>query len=135
MVSRRNGDGIMPEIAWHTCPQERILSVHFIVRFEPVPGKEPDFRDELLRVIEPSRAEPGCLAIHVFESLREPHVFAIHSEWADEAAFDLHAQLPHTVRFLEAAKKCLTHPVQGLRMTEIAGGAGAGVAGLVPTSC
>jgi quinol monooxygenase YgiN len=105
------------------------LPVHFIVRFEPLPGKEAEFRGELLRVVAPSRAEPGCLAIRAFESLREPFVFAIHSEWADEAAFDLHAKLPHTVRFLEAAKRYLSHPVQGLRTTEIAGGTGDGAAG------
>ena len=87
------------------------------------------FREELLRVVEPTRAEIGCVAIDVFESLREPFVFAIHSEWADEAAFELHAQLPHTVRFLGAAKELLTHPVQGLRTRQIGGGAGAGAAG------
>jgi len=95
------------------------LSVHFLVRFEPLPGKEIEFREELLRVVEPARAEIGCLGIHVFESLREPFVFAIHSEWADEAAFELHAKLPHTVRFLGAAKELLTHPVEGLRSREI----------------
>ena len=102
------------------------MSVHFFVRFEPLPEKEMEFREELLRIVEPSRAEPGCLALHVFESLREPFVFAIHSEWVNEAAFELHAQLPHTVRFLGAAKELLTHPVQGLRSREIGGGAGAG---------
>jgi quinol monooxygenase YgiN len=102
------------------------MSVHFIVRFEPQQGKEAVFREELLRVLGPSRAETGCLAIHVFESLREPFSFAIHSEWVDEAAFELHAQLPHTIRFLGAAEKLLSHPVQGLRSREIAGGAGAG---------
>jgi quinol monooxygenase YgiN len=69
------------------------------------------------------------VAVHEFESLREPIVFAIHSEWVDEAAFKLHAQLPHTVRFLEAAKALLTHPVQALRTRHIGGGAGAGAAG------
>jgi quinol monooxygenase YgiN len=102
------------------------LSVHFIVRFEPQPGKETEFREEVLRVIEASRGERGCLAIRGFESLREPFTFAIHSEWVDEAAFDLHAQLPHTIRFLRVAKELLTHPVQGLRSHEIGGGTGAG---------
>jgi len=102
------------------------LSFHFIVRFEPLPGKEAAFRDELLRVNEPSRAEIGCLSIDVFESLREPLVFAVHSEWADEASFELHASLPHTLRFLEAAERLLPHPVQGLRLRHIGGGAGAG---------
>ena len=95
------------------------MSVHFLVRFEPLPGKELEFREELLRVIEPTRGEIGCLAIHVFESLRSPSVFAIHSEWVDEAAFELHARLPHTLRFLGAAAELLSHPVQGLRSREI----------------
>lgn len=64
------------------------------------------------------------MGIHIFESLREPFVFAIHSEWVDEAAFDLHATLPHTVR-LAAAETLLTHAVQGLRLRHIGGGAGA----------
>jgi quinol monooxygenase YgiN len=105
------------------------LSVHFIVWFEPLLGKEAAFREELLRVVEPSRAEIGCLSIHVLESLREPFVFAIHSEWADEVALEFHVTLPHTVRFLGTAEELLTHPVQGLRSREIAGGAGAGASG------
>src|SRR5579863_975845 len=92
------------------------LSMHFMVRFEPQPGKQDAFREELLRVNEPSRAEAGCISILVFESVREPFVFAVYSEWVDEAAFELHAQLPHTVRFLRAAEQLLTHPVQGLRL-------------------
>ncbi len=102
------------------------MSFHFIVRFEPLLGKENAFREELLRVNEPSRAETGCLSIEVFESLRPPTVFAVYSEWVDEASFELHATLPHTVRFLAAAETLLSHPVQGLRLRQIGGGAGAG---------
>ena len=104
------------------------MSIHSILRFEPLPGKEAAFREELLRVNGPSRAEPGCLSIHVFESLREPIVFAIHSEWVDEAAFDLHATLPHTVQFIAAAEKLLSHPIKALRARHIGGGAGAAAA-------
>jgi len=89
-----------------------------------MPGKEAAFRDQLLQVNEPSRAEVGCLRIDVFESLREPLVFAVHSEWGDEAAFELHAILPHTMRFLAAAETLLTHPVKGVRLRKIGGGAG-----------
>lgn len=95
------------------------MSVHFFVRFEPLPGNEKAFREELLRVRKPTRAEAGCVAMHTFESLRPPVVFAIHSEWVDEAAFDLHARLPHTVHFLKAAKELTGRPVEGLRAREI----------------
>jgi quinol monooxygenase YgiN len=98
----------------------------FIVRFEPQPGKAGEFRDALLAVVGPTREERGCLKIQVFESIGEPVRFAIHSEWMDEAAFELHARLSHTVQFLAAAKELLTHPVDGLRTRQIAGGAGLG---------
>jgi quinol monooxygenase YgiN len=102
------------------------LSFHFIVHFEPLPGGEAAFREELLRVNEPSRAEVGCLRIDVFESLHEPFVFAVHSEWTDEASFELHATMPHPLQFLAAAKTLLSDEVQGLRLRSIGGGAGAG---------
>lgn len=97
------------------------LSVHSMIRFEPLPGKEKVFREEILRVSELTRAEPDCMRIDVFESLHKPVIFAIHSEWADEASFELHATLPHTVRFLETAAKLLSHPIQGLRLRRISG--------------
>jgi len=100
--------------------------VHFFVRLEPLAGKAEEFRVEVLRVAASTRGETGCSAIRVFESLREPTVFTIHSEWVDEAAFDTHAQLPHTRRFLEASERLLTHAVEGVRTREIGGGAGAG---------
>jgi quinol monooxygenase YgiN len=106
--------------------RKRSLSVHFIVRFEPIAGKEAEFRRELLRVVEASRTEIGCLAIRAFESVREPTLFAIHSEWVDEATFDLHSKLTHTVGFVAAAQELLTHPIEGLRSRSIGGGAGAG---------
>jgi quinol monooxygenase YgiN len=98
------------------------LSFHFIVRFQPLAGMEAAFREELLRVNKPSREESGCLRIDVFESLREPLEFAIHSEWVDEAAFERHATLPHTLRFLDAAAKLVTHSIEGLRLRQIGGG-------------
>jgi quinol monooxygenase YgiN len=101
------------------------LPIHFIARFEPRPGLAAAFREELHRVVEPSRRESGCLTINVFESLGEPSLFAIHSEWVDENAFELHATLPHTMRFVAATETILTHPIAGLRLRHIAGGKGA----------
>jgi quinol monooxygenase YgiN len=94
--------------------------MHFLVRFEPRPGCEEAFRHELIRLAPPTRAEPGCLRLQILESAGDPRTFAIHSEWTSEAAFEQHAALPHTARFLAAAAELLTHPVQGLRLREIA---------------
>jgi quinol monooxygenase YgiN len=100
------------------------VSFHFIVRFQPLPGKEDAFREQVLQVNEPSRQEAGCVRIDVFESISQPAQFAIHSEWVNEAAFELHTTLPHTIRFLEASQSLLSHPVKGLRLNQIGGGPG-----------
>lgn len=95
------------------------MPLYTFVRFDPVPGKEQQLRGELLRVLGPTRAEPGCLRIHLFESTRGPLTFLIHSEWADDAAFDAHAKLPHMTRFVAAVRDLMTNPLQGVRTSRI----------------
>jgi quinol monooxygenase YgiN len=77
------------------------MPFYVFARFEPKPGKELQLRDELTRILNPTRAEPGCLRIHLYESTRGPLTWFIHSEWLDEPAFDAHVELPHTQRFVE----------------------------------
>ena len=95
------------------------MPLYVFVRFEPKPGKELQLRDELMRVVEPSRAEPGCLRIHLYESTRGPLTWFIHSEWIDEPAFDTHVKLPHTVRFAAQVEKLVTHPLRAVRTKQI----------------
>ncbi len=94
---------------------EAHVSFHFIAHFEPIPGKELQLRDQLLRVVGPTRAESGCVKIQLFESLDSPVRFALHSEWVSEAEFVLHEELPHTVDFVAAASALLTHEMRGIR--------------------
>jgi len=76
------------------------MEVDLIARFQARTGQEAAVEAALRAVAVPSRAEAGCLDFHVYRALREPRLFFIHSRWRDEAAFDRHATMPHTVRFL-----------------------------------
>ena len=72
--------------------------------------------EEALRnVVAPTRDEVGCLSIQAFRSAGDPRLFYIHSRWVDEAAFDLHAGLPHTVRFIERVEALIDHPLDVTR--------------------
>ena len=95
------------------------MPLHTFVRFEPVPGKEGLLREELKLLLESTRAELGCIRIHLYEAVRGTLIFYIHSEWVDEAAFDAHPKLPHMTRFLGLAGELVTHPIKGIRTTEI----------------
>lgn len=89
------------------------------VRFDPAPGSERQLRDELVRVVEATRVEPGCLRIHLYQSIRGPLTFFIHSEWVDEAAFDAHSRFPHMTHFLAVVHDLITNPLQGVRTNRI----------------
>jgi len=54
-----------------------------------------------------------------FQSLRDPDEFYIHSRWKDQAAFDHHAALPHTVRFVAEVEPLLDHPFKASLMKQI----------------
>src|SRR6185312_4089904 len=75
--------------------------LYIFARFEALPGKEAELRAELNAALEPTRAEPGCVRVNQYESTRGPVCFFVHSQWIDEAAFEAHVKLPHTVRLIE----------------------------------
>jgi len=73
---------------------------YVFVRLHAREGEEGAVEEALREVTGPSREEVGCLSFHTFRSVRDRRLFYIHSRWVDEAAFQVHAELPHTVRFL-----------------------------------
>ncbi len=91
------------------------MKLFIFARFHAHPGHENAVAEALRAVLGPTREEVGCQSIHVFHSTRDPGVFYIHSCWADEAAFDLHAELPHTMRFIERVGPLLDHPLDVTR--------------------
>jgi quinol monooxygenase YgiN len=95
------------------------MEVFIFARFHARPGSEGGVADALLDVLAPSREEPGCLSIHAFRSTRDPQLFYIHSRWKDEAAFDRHAGLPHTLRFVERVEPLIDHPLDVTRAGQI----------------
>jgi quinol monooxygenase YgiN len=87
------------------------VEMYFFARFHAHAGNEEGVSEALLDVLAPSQEEPGCLSIHAFRSIHDPRLFYIHSRWKDEAAFEIHARLPHTVRFIERVEPLIDHPL------------------------
>lgn len=91
------------------------MELFIFVRFHAHDGQAEAVAAALRDVVPPSRAEPGCLAIAAYRSTRDPRLFYIHSRWADEAAFEAHAELPHTVRFLQRVQPLIDHSLEVTR--------------------
>ena len=87
------------------------MELVIFARFHAQPGNEQAVADAILANLPPTRAEPGCLGIHAYRSVRDPRLYFIHSVWKDVAAFERHADLPHTVRFLARVEPLIDHPL------------------------
>jgi quinol monooxygenase YgiN len=77
------------------------MEVYIFAKFHVREGMEGEAEKALREVVEASREEAGCVEIYGYRGIKDRRVFYIHSEWKDAAAFELHATLPHTARFLE----------------------------------
>jgi quinol monooxygenase YgiN len=85
------------------------MELAIFARFHAREGQAAAVEAAIRDVVGPTRGEPACLSIAAYRSTRDPRLFHIHSRWTDEAAFDAHAALPHTVRFLERVQPLIDH--------------------------
>jgi quinol monooxygenase YgiN len=91
------------------------MELSVFIRFHARPGQAQALAAALGEVVRPSRAEAGCVFIEAYRSVQDADLFHIHSRWVDEAAFDRHGGLPHTLRFLATVQPLLDHPLEVAR--------------------
>jgi quinol monooxygenase YgiN len=96
--------------------EAEVTSELFIfVRFHAKQGLQDAVASSIQEVLNPTRREVGCLSIDAFNSIGDPRLFYIHSRWKDEAAFDNHVLLRHTIRFIEKVQALVDHTVEVTR--------------------
>ena len=93
------------------------MELFIFARFHALPGREAAVEAAIREVLPQTGQEPGCRSIHAFRSIRDARLFFIYSVWRDEAAFDIHADLPHTVRFLAQVEPLIDHELEVTRST------------------
>jgi quinol monooxygenase YgiN len=91
------------------------MELFIFTRFHAGEGEADAVAAAMRDVLGPTRGEPGCLAVEAFRSTRDPRLFYIQSRWVDEAAFDTHGGMPHTVRFLKQVEPLLDQPLDATR--------------------
>jgi quinol monooxygenase YgiN len=96
------------------------MELIIIARFHAREGQEDAVAAALRAQVPKVRPEPGCLAIAAYRSVRDKRLFFIHSRWIDEAAFEVHAELPDTQRFVETMERLIDHPFDAARTQAIA---------------
>jgi quinol monooxygenase YgiN len=87
------------------------FEIFIFARLHAREGAEEGVASALREVVGPTRGEAGCLSIGAYRSMRDPGLFYIHSRWR-EAAFERHAAMAHTVRFIEMVERLVDQPLE-----------------------
>lgn len=76
------------------------------------PGKESRTREELIKLIEPTRREDGCIQYDLHFSQSDPTEFLFFEIWSDAAALARHSQSTHLLQFRELGDQLLAEPTR-----------------------
>lgn len=87
------------------------MELAIFARFHARAGRETAVAAAIREVLASTSDEAGCIAIHSYRSTRDERLFYIHSRWVDEAAFERHAEEPHTRRFIARVAPLIDHPL------------------------
>ena len=96
----------------------RTLTV--VAEMSAKPGREADLCQELLKLIEPTRAEEGCVQYDLHEGSEEPGRFVFYENWRSKDDLERHLQTPHLTGFGARAAELLSEPARILTYYRIA---------------
>ena len=57
----------------------------------------------MARLVQPTRAEEGCLRYSLYRAKEDPTVWLLFEEWRSEADLKAHVETPHMRAFLKDA--------------------------------
>ncbi|HBB34740.1 MAG TPA: antibiotic biosynthesis monooxygenase [Cyanobacteria bacterium UBA8803] len=71
------------------------LTVRVVARLIALPEKVEELKTILSSLIEPTRAEEGCIEYELFQNQADPTDFTFVEEWATGALLDAHLASTH----------------------------------------
>ena len=83
------------------------------------PGMKERLRHELLKLVEPTRHEPGNLDYVLFELRDEPNTFYMREAFVSQAALDAHCATDYFQAFAKQADALLAEPLRLIFMEEV----------------
>jgi quinol monooxygenase YgiN len=90
-----------------------------IARVRAKAGQESRLRQELQRLLAPTRAEAGCISYDLHQSQSDPALFVFYENWASQAALDAHFQTPHLQAVLKLVPDLVDGPLDITKWTRL----------------
>ncbi len=74
-------------------------------------GYEGVLKQELTALIEPTRAEAGCIIYELFQNPENARIFMFYENWESKDDLDEHLQKPYVQDFFKKSMELLAEPL------------------------
>jgi quinol monooxygenase YgiN len=78
-----------------------------IAYMRSAPGKRDELKAELEKLVEPTRAEAGCVNYDMHQGTQDPDYFAFYENWESAEHLDAHLAAPHLTHFAGLLRELL----------------------------
>lgn len=86
---------------------------------EAKPGKEIELKQELIKLIAPSRAEQACLEYRMHQDINNPAKFFFYENWVNHDGHQQHFQTSHIMTLIDKLDDLLAKPFETIFAEEI----------------
>lgn len=93
--------------------------VTVIAEFRALPGDEDHVRRTLVKMIEPTRREPGNINYDLHQVQDDPTAFFLYENWRSQTDLDQHMRQPHFKQMDHELAGTLRHPYSVTLLTMI----------------
>ncbi|WP_104403071.1 putative quinol monooxygenase [Vibrio penaeicida] len=94
--------------------------IHLLACFKAKPGKETELQQMLSAMVEPTKAEPGCLRYELFEDNGEEGHFIFNECFVDQSAFEEHQATAHFAHLIENVNDLISEEIKIITLSPIA---------------
>ena len=89
-------------------------------RITPKPEHRAKALDAIRGILDPTRAEPGCLRFELLTGDGDDSSIYLVERWTDDAALEAHYAQPYIAEVFAAYVDWLAAPVEAVRMRDVA---------------
>jgi quinol monooxygenase YgiN len=86
--------------------------VTVIARIKAKADRTQRVKEELLKLLAPTRAENDCINFDMHQGATDHAQFLFHENWTSEAALKAHFETPHIKNWLRVAEDLLAEPLE-----------------------
>ncbi len=97
--------------------KDSLLTV--VARIKAKSGMEERMQQDLLSLLTPTRAEPGCITFDLLLDTHDSLVFLLYENWQNQAALDAHFQQPYVEQVLKAYEVTLAEPIAAMILSKV----------------